>query len=44
LEAERRKVHNELASLEREVAYKRSKLEEKERELAGVIGQLKGSR
>jgi hypothetical protein len=42
LEAERRSIHNELASLERGIERNRTKLEEKERELAGVTGQLKG--
>jgi len=43
-EAERRKLHNEVAGLEREVEHNRGKLQEKERELAGVTGQLKGLR
>jgi hypothetical protein len=44
LEAERRSIHNELASLERGIEHNRAKLAEKERELAGVTGQLKGVR
>jgi hypothetical protein len=41
LEAERRKLHNELASLEAGVEHSRSKIGEKERELAEVTGELK---
>ena len=41
LEAERRKIHNEVASLERQIEHQHSKLEEKERELASVTEALK---
>lgn len=41
LEAKRRSIHNELASLEHEIEDKRSKLEEKERALAEVTEKLK---
>src|SRR5262245_54736987 len=41
LEAERRSIHNELASLEHEIEDKRSKLEEKERALGNVTEKLK---
>ena len=36
LEAERRGIQNELATLEREIETKRAKLEERQRELAAV--------
>jgi len=41
LEAERRSIHNELASLEHEIEDERSKLEEKERALGNVTEELK---
>jgi hypothetical protein len=41
LEAERRSIHNELASLEHEIEDKRSKLEERERALTDVTEELK---
>ena len=44
LEAERRGLHNELASLEGEIENKRIKVEEKERELAVVTEALRGLR
>jgi hypothetical protein len=40
LEAERRGIHNELATLEREIEDKRAKLEERQRELAAVTEAL----
>jgi hypothetical protein len=40
LEAERRGIHNELATLEREIENKRAKLEERQRELAAVTEAL----
>jgi hypothetical protein len=41
LEAERRKIANELATLEHQIEHQRSKLEEQERELASVTEALK---
>jgi Skp family chaperone for outer membrane proteins len=43
LEAERRGIHNELATLEREIENKRAKLEERQRELAAVTEALSRS-
>jgi hypothetical protein len=43
LEAERRGVHNELATLEREIEDKRAKLEERQCELAAVTEALSRS-
>jgi Skp family chaperone for outer membrane proteins len=40
MEAERRGVHNELATLEREIENKRAKLQERQRELAAVTEAL----
>jgi Skp family chaperone for outer membrane proteins len=40
LEAERRGIHNELATLEREIENKRAKLEERQRELAAISEAL----
>jgi len=40
LEAERRAMHSEVASLEREIDNKRVKLEERQRELAAVTEAL----
>jgi hypothetical protein len=37
LEAERRGIHNQLATLEREIENKRAKVEEKQHELAGAV-------
>jgi hypothetical protein len=40
LKAERRGIHNELATLEREIEDKRAKLEERQRELTAVTEAL----
>ena len=40
LEAERRGIHNELATLEREIENKRVTLDERQRELAAVTEAL----
>jgi hypothetical protein len=40
LEAERRGIHNELATLEREIEHQRAKVEERQREVAAVTEAL----